>query len=45
VVECRDVSKKQSSGGNGSDYIRGVLFVDGGFCAGNKLSGSSKFLH
>jgi hypothetical protein len=37
--------EKRSSGGNGGDYSSGVLFVDGGFCAGNKLSGSSKFLH
>ena len=36
---------EQSGGDNGGGYISGVLFVDGGFCVGNKLSGSSKFLH
>lgn len=44
LVVGLQVSEQQSSrGGNGGGYIRVVLFVDGGFRVGNKLS--SKFLH
>lgn len=44
VVECREAGRQASNrcrvdamavGG----YISGVIFVDGGFCVGNKLSG------
>lgn len=60
VEECREAGRQASrqagfeqvSSGYSAmavgGYIRGVLFVDGGFCVGNELSGglsSSKFLH